>query len=403
MAFLTTKRLEELILLKGPVASWGDNYTDMEPWRLKMRERGDLLLKEIGQGDKKATVFLSYSHHDKKWAHAVLLMIEMIDGALYIDLRDDSLPRDTTQGTADILRERIGQADKFLLLVTDKTKESAWVPWELGIADGLKGPENIAVLPLSTAQGFEGQEYIERYNRVENSEMDILTLYDTKKKTAQLFSHWIHDVQWSKFDSKQSCFSRKEYSKLSIPSKTGNLDYGSNRNKRSIPKPPTPNHKMVLDNIANYGWHFMHVTAEDGSLGWAYTIGLSQTFNHPEIIMFGQSRDVLYKVICDIVNNVRNGTIFQPNDEDYTSFLEDFQCRFITVNKKWYSSFIGFAVWYYQITNFSVLQFTWRKTDMDWPVTSISETDWFGIQPLLSKENSDLAGTMPWLVSMGLV
>ncbi len=199
MTFLTTERLEELIMLMGPVSPWGENYTHIDPRRLKMRQRTDRLFRDVRDGARKATVFLSYSHYDKKWAHAVSLMLEMVDGDLYVDLRDDSLPRDTDSGTADILRERIREADKFLLLVTDKTKESAWVPWELGIADGLKGREQVAVLPLSSAHDFKGQEYIERYNRIETSGRDILTLYNTRSGTAQVFSHWIHGVDWSVF------------------------------------------------------------------------------------------------------------------------------------------------------------------------------------------------------------
>jgi hypothetical protein len=124
----------------------------------------------------------------------------MIESDLYVDLRDDSLPRDTSKHTANMLRQRIAERDKFILLVTEKTKESIWVPWELGIADGIRGKDNIAVFPLSSMASFEGQEYLSVYNLVELSAMDALLVRDPGRRTVQEFSHWLHGVSWSKFN-----------------------------------------------------------------------------------------------------------------------------------------------------------------------------------------------------------
>ncbi len=201
MTFLTTERLEEISLTRdsAPPADklfWEDPRTDnsLEYWHKKLMEHLDHPLKEKRKRNRKTSVFLSYSHYDKKWAYAASLMLELIDGDLYIDLRDYDLPNDPSVATANILREKIANAEKFMVVVTDRTRDSVWVPWELGVADGIKGFENIAILPLSIIRGFEVQEYLATYNRVENSHNDLLTVYDEKRNTAQLFPLWVHNM-----------------------------------------------------------------------------------------------------------------------------------------------------------------------------------------------------------------
>jgi len=54
------------------------------------------------------------------------------------------------------------------MLASDKGRESKWVPWELGFADGKKDPSSIAILPVQETDGdWKGSEYIGLYPTIQ--------------------------------------------------------------------------------------------------------------------------------------------------------------------------------------------------------------------------------------------
>ena len=49
---------------------------------------------------------------------------------------------------------------------------SKWVPWEVGVADQIKGEESILVVPVADDYGqFDGSEYFQLYRRVVPAEV----------------------------------------------------------------------------------------------------------------------------------------------------------------------------------------------------------------------------------------
>lgn len=44
---------------------------------------------------------------------------------------------------------------------------------------------------------------------------------------------------------------------------------------------------MVYGHIEKYGWHIVYVENQKRSASWAYTIGLSSRFGHPELAVVG--------------------------------------------------------------------------------------------------------------------
>lgn len=45
--------------------------------------------------------------------------------------------------------------------------------------------------------------------------------------------------------------------------------------------------KKVLADINEYGWHVTNVIEDDDHPPWSFTIGLFETWNHPELIIVG--------------------------------------------------------------------------------------------------------------------
>lgn len=114
-------------------------------------------------------VFLSHSSKDKDILPSVINFFSQYGVNVYIDKADEELPKKTSPETGDKLKNRIQEAKKFIVLVTENSKDSKWIPWELGIADEKKKIKNIALLP--TVQGsfnpeWPEQEYLGLYPRI---------------------------------------------------------------------------------------------------------------------------------------------------------------------------------------------------------------------------------------------
>ena len=126
--------------------------------------------KSIDLSEVKSTVFLSHSHKDTEIVSAVEAFLNDLNLLAYIDWKDATMPETTSPDTARALRILIEKSSKFLLLATENSLKSAWVPWELGVADGVKGLSNVAVLPVSkNDRTFPNNEYMAMYPRVDQA------------------------------------------------------------------------------------------------------------------------------------------------------------------------------------------------------------------------------------------
>ena len=96
----------------------------------------------------KQTVFLSHSHKDKDIIKEVIGFLLLQGTYVYVDWIDPDMPQTTSGETATKLQAKINECEKFVVLFTENSKNSRWVPWELGYADGVKPIENIAIFPL---------------------------------------------------------------------------------------------------------------------------------------------------------------------------------------------------------------------------------------------------------------
>jgi hypothetical protein len=141
-------------------------FDDLDRFRQNLDE-GVILRSASARTGK--TVFLAHSSKDERYLAGVISVLENHGGKVYIDKADSRLPESTNRDTAEILRSTIRECHRFVLFVTTNSKESKWVPWELGIADGEKGHNPIALFPAaksSDEQQWAQQEYLGLYRRV---------------------------------------------------------------------------------------------------------------------------------------------------------------------------------------------------------------------------------------------
>jgi hypothetical protein len=147
----------------------------------------------------KADVFLSHSSLDKEALPKAIGFLEAHGAKVYIDKVDKELPKKTSAETGVKLKERIYQCPKFIVLVTANSKNSRWIPWELGIADEKKRLPNVAILPDAGNQTnveWSEQEYLGLYPRIvfgkhQSYPNPIWMVLDHHKNTATELGLWL--------------------------------------------------------------------------------------------------------------------------------------------------------------------------------------------------------------------
>ena len=107
------------------------------------------ILVEARRSPSGKTVFLSHSSKDDGLVPAVIALLEQHGGTVYADDFDKRLPDPPNPVTAVVLRGEICGCPRLVVLATDNSYSSRWIPWELGLGDGLHDIHPNAVLPAS--------------------------------------------------------------------------------------------------------------------------------------------------------------------------------------------------------------------------------------------------------------
>ena len=143
--------------------------------------------------------FLSHSSKDNDLVPGAVIILENHGGKVYVDLGDERLPQNPSVETAQILRNTVRDMRRFVLLISPNSKESTWIPWELGLADGQKGVPTVALFPVvqyTTETRWTEQEYLGLYRRIvwgkmEGHEKPLWMVYDHHTNTASTLSEWL--------------------------------------------------------------------------------------------------------------------------------------------------------------------------------------------------------------------
>ncbi|HWS70476.1 MAG TPA: DUF4262 domain-containing protein [Thermoanaerobaculia bacterium] len=158
----------------------------------------------------------------------------------------------------------------------------------------------------------------------------------------------------------------------------------------------SPAEQKVLRDIRTNGWHVITVGAEDDSPGWAFSIGLFETYKQPEILLFGLRSQTMHQLINQIAEQMQEGTKYADGFRD-DSLLEGYGCQFKQVAERWYPETVGFARWFYGETEFPLLQLYWPDKNGRFPWDRRCDAGVRALQPRLHLEDAAEAGA-EWLV-----
>ncbi len=172
-------------------------YSDLRTINEKLDVRA--LFKAASATRYGKNLFLSHSSKDTELLPAVIHILENHGASVYVDDGDQRLPETPSAETAQMLRSAIQECPCFVVFVTTNSKDSKWIPWELGLGDGYKKPPHVALFPTATGateQAWAEREYLGLYRRIVWGTIIGWSkpgwmVYDHHSKTADGLAEWI--------------------------------------------------------------------------------------------------------------------------------------------------------------------------------------------------------------------
>ena len=139
----------------------------------------------------------------------------------------------------------------------------------------------------------------------------------------------------------------------------------------------------IAADIATYGWSVIKIEADDRGPGFAYTIGLHQRFEHPEVIIVGLRSATAHAILNDVGEDIRGGARYRVG-EVCSTVLEGYDVTFRVVPVFQYPAYLGTASRFYGDESFSVVQLVYPDRDRRWPWQEGVSDEFRAAQPILA-------------------
>jgi hypothetical protein len=159
------------------------------------------------------------------------------------------------------------------------------------------------------------------------------------------------------------------------------------RRKRNWPTPTDAGDSKLLADVQDHGWHVVLIEADAEGPGYAFSVGLYETFEHAEVIIFGLDVGVMHRMINAIGEQIRAGERFAHLDES-DGALENYNVCFRSMERRHYREYLGYALWFYQGDQFPTLQCFWPDVEGCYPWHAESNRAIVEQQPILSDDKS---------------
>lgn len=123
-------------------------------------------------------------------------------------------------------------------------------------------------------------------------------------------------------------------------------------------------------------------TPDDGHPPWTFTIGLFETWNHPELVIIGRSRAISYEMLNTLATDIERNS--PPNLSDPNPYaVLGIRCQFLEVPTRYNADYIGFARWFYRKRHFPLYQIVWPSHDGHYPWDTLASRALKEWQPVL--------------------
>ncbi len=147
--------------------------------------------------------------------------------------------------------------------------------------------------------------------------------------------------------------------------------------------------KNVRDSINRIGWAVISVPPEnDDNFSFAYTVGLTTTFGHPEIIVFGLNSDLSREVLNSVGFLIKAGNRFSDRQKS-PRIIQSYKVAFRTPLPRHIDTYLRVAKVWHHPAGFDTLQMIWPDQDSRFPWEPDCDIRTSQAQPLLFENDPD--------------
>ena len=112
----------------------------------------------------------------------------------------------------------------------------------------------------------------------------------------------------------------------------------------------------IAANIQEYGWHCLHVfPTTDEHEQFSYTIGFTESFGAPEIMLFGLNREKSHALLNECAQLLRGGHKFCADVKDGSVLSGSYNIVLKPVKVQYFNEYLGTAVRYFETKPFEAM------------------------------------------------
>jgi hypothetical protein len=113
---------------------------------------------------------------------------------------------------------------------------------------------------------------------------------------------------------------------------------------------------LIAGHVREYGWHCLHVAPEtQAQQAFTYSIGFAQTWDAPEVLVFGAPRDKAHALLSRCATRLREGHRFVPGEPDASVLTGGYRVVFRRLARDQFGEYVGTAERYHGDRAFDAL------------------------------------------------
>jgi hypothetical protein len=144
----------------------------------------------------------------------------------------------------------------------------------------------------------------------------------------------------------------------------------------------------LLSDVEQHGWHLVRIGDDEDGPAYVFPAGIFHTLGKPEICIFGlRDTGAMGQILNGIVELMKS----REDVEDWYAsedVLEGYSCVFREVSPSKYQEYFGYARWFYEGDQFSMLQCVWPDQSGHFPWSSEFNSQMLESQPVLATKST---------------
>ncbi|MFN2596948.1 MAG: DUF4262 domain-containing protein [Pyrinomonadaceae bacterium] len=142
--------------------------------------------------------------------------------------------------------------------------------------------------------------------------------------------------------------------------------------------------EKTRSDVRKYGWQVLGVFEDETGPAFAYTIGLYQTFKHPEVLMIGLELEFMQGILNNIGDDIKSGRRYEAG-RAYPGIVENYDCSFQKIDEQFYGEYLGTAIRFYKRRDFPAFQCVFPDMKGCFPWDKGVNPELLEMQPVLTE------------------